>query len=181
MIITLWWRCGAWKSTIAKKLVEWLWYEVISIWWIKRKLAEEMGITILEFDKIWWENPEKAKEFDLKYEEYQQSLDVNSKIILDSRLGFYCQPKAFKVFVRVDDRIGAERIYWDQRTSDENKSIEAVIEANRKRHEWQQQAYIDLYWIDLFDKKNYDLVVDSSTNTPDELYDRIVTWLQKYV
>ena len=52
---------------------------------MKRELATTMGLTISEFNKL-GELPENKEKFDLKYEEYQKSLDVNDTIILDSRL-----------------------------------------------------------------------------------------------
>lgn len=133
-----------------------------------------MWLSILEFDKLWWEDPSKAKEFDLKYEEYQQSLPLESKIILDSRLSFYCQPDAFKVFLTVSDMVGAERIFNQQRSSDASSSLEAVLAANTQRHAWQQQAYLSLYDVDIFDMSNYTLVVDWSDKSPQQVFDEII-------
>ncbi|MEI7558048.1 MAG: hypothetical protein WCJ45_04410 [bacterium] len=39
---------------------------------------------------------------------------MNSKVILDSRLGFYCQQKAFKVYLDVSDEEAARRIFGDK-------------------------------------------------------------------
>ena len=101
MLITIWWKAGSGKWTVSKLLAEKLWYEIVSIGDMKRKLAEEMWINIIEFNKM-WDNPENAKEFDLKYEEYQQNLKLSDNIILDSRLWFYAQPHAFKILLDVD-------------------------------------------------------------------------------
>lgn len=174
MIITLWWRIWSWKSTVSERLSQELGYEIISIWWLKRKLAEEMGLTILEFDKIGWENPEKAKEFDLKYEDYQKSLPLESKVILDSKMSFDCQPNAFKVFMWVSDEEGAKRVFEAQRTSDESASYEAVLETNKNRHQWQQDTYKKLYNVDIFDESHYTLVLDTTTMSPDEVYNAII-------
>jgi cytidylate kinase len=46
----------------------------------------------------------------LKFEEYQKSLALDSKVLLESRLGFLCQPHAFKVFLDVSDEVAAQRI-----------------------------------------------------------------------
>ena len=48
---------------------------------------------------------ETANVKDLKYEEYQQNLKLTDNIILDSRLGFYAQPKAFKILLDVDEEV----------------------------------------------------------------------------
>lgn len=174
MIITLWWRIWSWKGTVSEMIATHLGYEIVSIGWMKRQLAEEMWLTILEFDKIWWENPEKAKEYDLKYEEYQQSLPLESKILLDSRLSFFCQPDAFKVFMSVSPEEWARRVFEAQRSSDESKSIESVLEYNTKREQGQQETYKKLYNVDLFDESNYTLVIDTTTKTPEEVFAEII-------
>ena len=48
MLITLWWKAWSGKWTLWKLLAEKLGYEIISIWDMKRKLAAEMGINIID-------------------------------------------------------------------------------------------------------------------------------------
>ncbi len=151
-------------------LADELWYEIISIWAIKRKFALDMWITILEFDQIWRHDPAKAHEFDLKYEEYQQSLPLSSKMILDSKMSFYCQPDAFKVFLDVSEKVWAERIFAEKRVHDANSSFDEVLATNKKRHQWQQKTYMRLYDIDIFDMKHYSLVIDTSDKSPQEVF-----------
>jgi cytidylate kinase len=76
---------------------------------MRRNLATEMGINIYEFNKL-GDSPENAQEFDLKYEEYQKNLKLTDTIILDSRLGFYAQPHAFKILLEVDEEVASKRI-----------------------------------------------------------------------
>lgn len=135
-----------------------------------------MWITILEFDTIGRENPEKAKEFDLKYEDYQKSLDPREPLILDSRLSFMCQPDAYNVFLDVHELEGAKRVFEHQREDDESSSLEAVLEANQKRHRGQYEAYMKLYAIDLFEQSNYDLVVDTTQLSPQEVFETVLEW-----
>ena len=134
MIITLWWKAWSWKWTVSELLADRLGYEIISIGTLKRKLAEEMGLSILEFNLL-WEKPENQKEFDLKFEDYQKSLDLESKILLESRLGFLCQPKAFKVFLDISDEIAAERILWAHRSTDNYEDAESMLKATKERNE----------------------------------------------
>lgn len=85
MLITLGGKAGSGKGTVSELLADKLGYEIISIGSLRRKFAEEMGLSIYEFNLL-GEKPENQKEFDLKYEEYQKSLNPSSKILLDSRL-----------------------------------------------------------------------------------------------
>ena len=174
MIITMSGKAWSGKGTISKLLAEKLWYEHISIGGIKRKLAHEMGLTISQFDVL-WEKPENKEKFDLKYEEYQKNLDVNSKIILDGRMAFYCQPDSFKLFLDVDDDEAARRIFNDKnRVGDEYTSLEAVKEATIKRNNENIKRFKDLYDIDISDMANYDLVVDTTDNHPEKVAEEII-------
>jgi len=70
---------------------------------------------------------------------------LNSNIILDSRLGFYNQPKAFKVFLDVDDYEGAKRIMQDDRTTDKYSSIEEFVRNTKSRNKTDSERYQKLY------------------------------------
>jgi len=167
-------KAGSGKGTVSKILSEKLWYTYISIGNMKRHIATDMGLTISEFNAL-WELPENREKFDLKYEEYQKNLDVNSKVILDSRLGFYCQQKAFKVYLDVSDEEAARRIFGDkERVWDAYNSLQAVQSATAKRNEDDIKRYKELYNIDLSDKKNFDLVVDTDWKTPQNVTDEII-------
>ena len=182
MLITITGNAGSWKSTTAKALAEKLWYEYISIWEMKRKIAESMGLNIIEFNKL-WELPENQKEFDLKYEEFQKKIDPNEKIILESRLWYYCQPKSFKVFLSVDQESAAKRIFKDKRSTDNYDTREEVYEETKRRNQEDVQRYINLYGINYQDPKNFDLIVDSTGKTIEETTDEInqafQTWKTK--
>lgn len=174
MIITLSGKAGSGKGTVAKLLSEKLWYQHISIGNMKRDLATSMGLTISEFN-ILWERPENKETFDLKYEEYQKNLNLNDGIILDSRLWFYCQPQAFKVYLDVSDEEAARRIFGDkERSGDSYASLQAVQEATKKRNADDIQRFKELYAIDLSDKNNFNLVVDTDNKTPEQVSEEII-------
>lgn len=180
MIITLGGKAGSWKWTVAKLLSEKLGYEIISIWNLKRKLAEEMGLSISEFNLL-GDKPENQHEFDLKYEEYQKNLDLNSQVILESRLWFLCQPNAFKVFLNVSDEIASQRILNDKRTTDHFLSPEEALEVTKKRNQDDQNRYLSLYNIDLWDSSQYNLTIDTSNLTPEEVVEKILIEFSTYI
>lgn len=178
MIITLGGKAWSGKGTVSKILAEQLHYEIISIGSLKRKLAEEMGLSISEFNLL-GEKPENQKEFDLKYEEYQKNLPLESAIILESRLGFLCQPKAFKVFLDIRDEVASERIRKDQRTTDNFESPEQALEVTKKRNADDRNRFLSLYNVDLRDDENYDLKIDTSDKTPKEVAQLIIDTFKK--
>lgn len=179
MLITIWWKAGSGKGTVSKLLAKELGYEIISVWDMKRKLAADMWINIIEFNKM-WDNPENAKEFDLKYEEYQQSLKLSDNIILDSRLGFYAQPKAFKILLDVDEEIAWERIFKAKRETDKHTTKKHAIAEVKERNANDEARYKKLYNIDLWDPNNYNLVIDTSERTPEEVLQIILDEFKAY-
>ena len=154
MIITLGGKAGSWKWTVAKLLSEKLGYEIISIWNLKRKL---------------------------KYEEYQKNLDLNSQVILESRLWFLCQPNAFKVFLNVSDEVASQRILNDKRTTDQFFSPEEALQVTKKRNQDDQNRYLSLYNIDLWNSSQYNLTIDTSNLTPEEVVEKILIEFSSYL
>jgi len=179
MLITIWWKAGSGKGTVSKLLAKELGYEIVSVWDMKRKLAAEMWINIIEFNKM-WDNPENAKEFDLKYEEYQQSLKLSDNIILDSRLWFYAQPKAFKILLDVDEEIAWERIFKAKRETDKNTTKKHAIDEVKERNSNDEARYQKLYNVDLWNPNNYNLVIDTSERTPEEVLQIILDEFKAY-
>ena len=147
---------------------------------MKRKLAADMGLSITEFNLL-GEKPENVAEFDLKYEDRQKALRLTDNILLDSRLGFFCQPDAIKVFLDVDPRESARRIYEAQRETDAYDSVEQVYEINAARDAQDSQRYLDLYGVDHLDMSQYDIVVDTTDLTPDEVLSSVLAKLPNHV
>lgn len=179
MLITLWWKAWSGKWTVGRLLSEKLNYKIISIWDMKRKLAEEMWINIIEFNKM-WDDPAKSAEFDLKYEEYQKGLKLTDNIILDSRLWFYAQPKAFKILLDVDEEEAGKRIFNAKRETDKNTTQKAAIAEVKNRNSSDANRYKRLYDVELRDPHNYDLVIDTTERTPEEVLEIILKELKIY-
>ena len=175
----MWWKAWSGKGTVSKLLAEKLNYEIVSIWDMKRKLAAEMWINIIEFNKM-WDDPEKCAEFDLKYEEYQQNLKLSDDIILDSRLGFYAQPHAFKILLDVDEEVAWERIFKAERDTDKHASKKHAIAQVKERNSSDEERYKKLYDVDLRNPNNYNLVIDTSERTPEEVLQIILDEFKAY-
>ena len=158
---------GSGKSTAAQIIAERLGYEYISIGGMKRKLAAEMWISISEFDELWL-RPENQKDFDIKYEDYQRSLSLDQNMVIDSRLGFRCQPNSFKIFLTVDDHEAAKRIFAQKRTTDSYATEEDVYLATKGRNDEMLERFQKLYNVNYQDTSNFDLVIDTTTKSTEE-------------
>lgn len=175
----MWWKAWSGKWTVSKLLAEKLGYEIVSIGDMKRKLAAEMWLNIIEFNKM-WDDPEKSAEFDLKYEEYQKGLKLSDNIILDSRLWFYAQPKAFKILLDVDEEVAWERIFKAKRETDKHATKKHAISEVKERNSGDEARYQKLYNVDLWNPNNYNLVIDTSERTPEEVLEIILDEFKAY-
>lgn len=112
----------------------------------------------------------------------QKALDPKAPIVLDSRLGFLCQPEAFSIFLDVDIQEAARRIMHAGRGADETQynTLEEAIAATQSRDNAMQKRYLKLYNIDYFDHKHYDLVIDTSDKTPDQILEIILDAYAKH-
>jgi len=181
IVITLGGKSGSGKGTISDMLVKKLGYTHISIGDIKRQLAQKMGLSIHAFDVL-GDQPGNAEKFDKQYEDMQKAMDPQWPIILDGRMAFYCQPTAFKVFLDVDSNEAARRIMHAGRGADEIQytTLQEAIDATQSRDHAMQKRYRTLYNIDYFDQKHYDLVIDTSDKTPEEVLDIILSGYEKH-
>lgn len=119
---------------------------------------------------------EKGKEINLK--------SMPDEIwIIDSRLAFHNIPKSFSVRLTANSKVAGERLFYDKkRGAEDNKytSIEEAQEAREKRRIGEQERYIKRYGVDLEDENNYNLIIDTSYSTIDDISDTILTCLDYY-
>ena len=103
--------------------------------------------------------------------------------IFDSRLAFYNIPEAFAVRLINDERVAAQRLFNDQERGAEDSNYANVTEAmnaviGRKLAE--TKRYIDIYNVDLNDESHYDMIVDTSYATPDDIAKNIIRCSKAY-
>lgn len=118
----------------------------------------------------------------------QKGVEINSKEnqneiwIIDSRLAFNNIPDAFSIRLTATPEVAAQRLFNDTTRGKEDNysSIEAAFEAREKRRLGEQQRYIQTYGIDLENEENYDLIIDTSYSTTEDISDTILTCLECY-
>ena len=178
-LVTLSGFAGSGKSKLAKLFVA-LGYEHISIWDMKRELANTMGLSIIQFNEF-GELEENKENFDFQYEKYQMQLDPREKIILDGRLSFKCQPQAFKVLLQVDPQEAAKRIFYDKRETDHYASVEEVCQKTKERNAWDIARYFTLYNVDICNPDHFNLIIDTThTAGPQDNFDFIMKKLLEF-
>ena len=165
-IVTLSGDIGGGKSSVARILSQRLNFQLISAGAIQREIATGMGLTTLQLN----ERSASDRSVDDRIDSYTQRLgETSNQIIVDSRLAWHFIPTAFKVFLSVDPEVGASRVFDASRSDEKHSSLADALENNRSRTQLETTRFLALYGIAMRDYSNYDLVVDTSFVTPEQV------------
>ncbi len=153
--------------------------KVVSVGEIFRQLAEKQGMTIAQFAGS-LENC-KGKDQDLIMEEsikklgerIEKSGKDNCIYIFDARMAWLCIPDSFKVSLKTDAKIGGERAFKDKKRGKEDsyETLEEAIRETEARKNGDRGKFLKKYGVDIFDENNFDLVIDASYSTPQDVLD----------
>lgn len=179
-IISLGGELASGKGTTSVILAEKLNYGIYRNGEYFRKLAKESGMDVTTFNEYVKEHPEIDMEIEKSASEYAKTHD---NFIIDARLGFYAVPESFKVYLTVDITEAAKRAFNDpNRKSTENlASIEEQKADIVKRYQIENERYWNLYHVHKEDLSNYDLVIDTTKMTPQEVADKIEEEYKKWL
>lgn len=167
------------KGTVSKILMEKLNYGVYRNGDYFRNLAKGYKMDLSEFGSYVKIHPEIDEQIENSAKEYAEN---NDNFIIDARLGWYAVPESFKVYLKVDINEAAKRAFNDNKRKDiENySSVEEHKKALIERFELENERYFKLYNIRRDDMDNYDLIIDTTYKTPEEVADIIIneykTW-----
>ena len=181
MLISITGKLGSGKSTICNLLKDRYGFEIYSTGAFQREVAREMGITTLELNKRLREDPS----LDYVIDDAVKKLSIEraqDKLIFDSRMAWHFANKSFKIFLTIDPREAARRVMLNQRGSeefyaDENEACDKLIE----RSQVEQARFMQIYGVDYYDFNNFDLIVDTTSRTPEEILGIIMAAYESYV
>lgn len=161
---------GSGKSTVGAILRERFSAEIVSIGKIQRKMAAEMGMDTCEFNRYQETHPEFDKILDGKLAEYEKT---DGSFIFDSRMAWHFVPSAFSVYLSCDIKEAAKRVVAARRSDEEYATEKEAEEKLRLRREREKKRYLDFYGVDITDMNNYDLVVDTTDKSPEEVSEAV--------
>jgi len=180
MIITISGKPGSGKNTVAKLLSEKLGYKVYHIGGLRRKMASDRGISLAELNKIGESDPIT----DTSVDNYQKELArKEGDIIVVGRISFHFMPQSVKIFLDVSLNTGAERILNNDRKTEKFSNIGEAIKSVKERIQSDTRRYKKYYNLDCYDLTHYDLIIDTTSTTAEEVAVKIVTYLKikKYI
>ena len=162
---------GSGKSSVGILVAKKLGFKYYCIGDLRRDMAKKRGISLAELNKLGEEDPSTDKEPDKFAEEKGKTED---NFVMVGRTSFYFIPKSVKIFLYVDPKIGAERVLNHSRNDEKYKNLNEAIEKIRMRLESDELRYKKYYNLDIFNKKNYDYVIDTTNLTIKEVVDEII-------
>jgi cytidylate kinase len=143
---------------------------------LRREAAKRRGMTLEEYNKLAMSDIST----DLEVDEYQTKLgQEQDNFVIDGRTSWHFIPQSYKIFLNVDPRVGAERIFQElQQGGDRNEghnltTVEAVLNSNYERVQNDRKRYQKYFGIDVYDLANYDEIVDTTNLTIEEVVAKV--------
>ena len=155
MIITIGGLAGTGTTTTAELLSEKLDIDFISAGFVFRQMAEEKGMSVLEFSEFAEGNDDIDKEIDKRQAELAKSAD---NLIVEGRLSAYFVEADLKLWLVTPFDVRSERI-----AERESKSVDVASEEIIVREESEALRYMDIHNIDIKNMDIYDLIINTGT------------------
>lgn len=182
MIISISGSHGSGKSTIAKLLSEKLGWPRYYMGGLRREAALKRGMTLAEYNKLGESDPST----DLEVDNYQKELgEKEDSFIIEGRTSWYFIPHSLKIYIDVDSKIGAERIFKSlQEKNDRNEdkdlnSLEDVIKSLEERYKSDKLRYKKYFDIDVYDLKNYDFVINTDNLNIEQVFEKVYSFVKE--
>jgi predicted cytidylate kinase len=172
---------GSGKSTVAKMLAEKLGWPRYYIGGLRREKARERGLTLAEYNRLGETDP--ATDFEV--DEYQKKLgETEDNFIIEGRTSWHFIPHSLKIYLDVDKKIAAKRIFHDlQKSVDRNEARkfdteEAVLANILEREKSDRARYQKYYQYDVYDPSHYDFVLNTTNLTIEEAFEKIFEFIK---
>ena len=172
MIITISGRQGAGKTTVAEELAKALNHSHVSAGDLHGQIAIEKGITITELMTLGKTEKWVHEEMDKKI---MQIGKEKNNFVIDGWIAYHFIPHSFKIFLDVDEFVGATRIFNDYRL-DEPHAETVEQEKDRLKHRLIESdlGFKKAYDVNFLDLSNYDYILDTSELTIDQVVQKIL-------
>lgn len=139
----------------------------------------ERGISLID---LWREAESDGGIIDHILDDRQKKMGAEAdNFIIDGRLAFHFIPHAVKIFLQVESHEAAKRIFHDETRVwvETHFNIEAAAANIEIRRNSEDERYMKYYGIHIYDMKLYDIVVDTTDKTPEQVYEKVLSEIKK--
>jgi cytidylate kinase len=162
---------GSGTTTISRKISERLGIPLVSAGDLFRAMARKKGMSVEEFGRYAESDPEVDLLVDKSQKERAEKLKT---CVVEGRLSAWMVNDAnLKILVFADDTVRFERI-----AKREKKSVELAKQETLEREAVEKERYKKYYGIDLDNWSIYDLIINSTSFTSDEVVEIILKALE---
>jgi cytidylate kinase len=178
-IVTISGDLASGKTSVATGLSAKLGFGHISVGKIYREIADGLGMNSLEFNLY----AEWTPEIDKRVDSIVIGLVSDRRdYVVESRTAWHQLEGSLKVYLKVDPDVGAERVRGDMNRRNEplyanHEDAKAQL---RARKESENRRILAEYGVDCEDLLNYDVVIESTTLTIDQIVDQLVSIVNQW-
>lgn len=176
MIVTISGTPGAGKSTVTKEVAKKLGLTHYYMGGMIRDMAKNQGLTLNEFYA-------KDKNVDKLIDDRLVKLgQEEDNFIVEGRTAFHFIPHSIKIYLDVNLKEGAERIFKDEKERNEKKynDVDEVLESIKERLKTEAERYGRLYNLNVHDKSKYDFVLDTTNLKVEEVQQKLIKFIRQY-
>ena len=161
---------GSGKTTLCKLVAKKLDYEFVLVGQLFRQMALERRVDLEAFGRLAEEDETIDKELDERMLALAKS---NEDIVIEGRLaGPILKSRKVPVFAAYID--ASEEVRASRIAERERKKVEDVLREMRIRERSERKRYMAYYGLDPSDRKIFDLWVDSSNKSAEDIAEIIV-------
>lgn len=177
MNITITGNLGGGKTSVCKELQKYG-FKIITGGGLFRDIAKEKGISVLELNELAKADRSIDDMIDNRTIKIGKEED---NVLFDSRLAWHFAPDSFKVFLLTDSYEAARRTYeGGAREAEEYSDINATMAGLKQRADLERARFKELYNIDYYDRNNYDLIIESTYASPEQIAKEIMRNFEEY-
>ena len=163
---------GSGKSTVSAILKQMLGYETYSTGALVREIAKKHGMSVVELNVYMETHPEIDHEID---DGLRQLANDPRGLIIDSRMAWHFTAGTFKVYLTADVETASLRIMNSHRDGEHAATLEETIRNTKNRRSSENKRYFEQYGVHITDMSNYDLILDTTYATPEEIANTLVS------
>jgi cytidylate kinase len=165
MLITVSGPAGSGKSTFADALADALGYEHVSGGDIFRSMADDRGLSLVEFNRLAEDDDAVDRELDRRLREIARDRE---RVVLESRLAGWMAGDYADLRLWLDAPLEVRVARVADR---EDKPLERARQETTERAASEAKRYREYYGIDIEDRSIYDLAVNTARWDPGTLVD----------